>query len=56
MLDKPAFYPYNDPKSRSYTDSGRRSRVMKYAATGNGLMMMYMGMRRMCMPASPCSE
>ncbi len=29
---------------------------MKYAANRNGLMMMYMGMRWMCMHASLCSD
>ena len=29
---------------------------MKYEANRNSLMMMYMGMRRMCMHASLCSE
>jgi len=29
---------------------------MKYAAIQNSIMMMYMGMRRMCMHASLCSE
>jgi len=29
---------------------------MKYASIPDSLMMMYMGMRRMCMHASLCSE
>ena len=29
---------------------------MKYAAIQNSIMMMYMGMRRMCMHASLCSD
>lgn len=28
---------------------------MKYAAKGNSMMMMYMGMRRMCMPTIRCA-